>query len=144
MLPIQIGLADSTGTIDPSDLSAAAAASNLQVTRDLPQYWNVSASVSFLPDTKNIPAGVWPVFLVKTLPQGEGGFHLTKHNQPFAEVIAALKAGENVILWPSGRLSRDDEHHDVQHGPSAADAGDVRHPHRPGRRGNDDLARLCL
>jgi hypothetical protein len=32
---------------------------------------------------------VWPVPLVKSLPPGEGGFHMDKHNQPFAKVIAA-------------------------------------------------------
>jgi hypothetical protein len=32
---------------------------------------------------------VWPVQLVKSLPPGEGGFHLDKHNQPYAKVIAA-------------------------------------------------------
>ena len=31
---------------------------------------------------------MWPVQLVKTLPPGEGGFHLDKHNQPYAKVIA--------------------------------------------------------
>jgi hypothetical protein len=58
------------------------------VTRDLPQFWPVQASVQYLPNPKKIPAGVWPVKLVKSLPPGEGGFHLDKHNQPYAEVIA--------------------------------------------------------
>ena len=57
--------------------------------RDLPQYWNVQATVRYLPHARKIPAGVWPVQLVKTLPPGEGGFHLDKHNQPYAKVIAA-------------------------------------------------------
>jgi hypothetical protein len=61
---------------------------NLQVTRDLPQFWAIKASVQYLPSAKKIPAGVWPVKLVKSLPPGEGGFHLDKHNQPYAEVIA--------------------------------------------------------
>jgi hypothetical protein len=30
---------------------------------------------------------MWPVQLVKSLPPGEGGFHVTKHNQPYAKVI---------------------------------------------------------
>jgi len=86
---IQVGLVDTTGSIDPELVQAAAAALNLQVTRDLPQFWNVQAGVQYLPNARKIPAGVWPVRLVKRLPPGEGGFHLDKHNQPYAEVIAA-------------------------------------------------------
>jgi hypothetical protein len=40
-----------------------------------------------LPNKERIPQGVWPVQLVASLPPGEGGFHLTKRNQPFAKVI---------------------------------------------------------
>src|ERR1700722_20947913 len=86
---IQVGLADKTGEIDAGLLQAAAAALNVQVTRDLTQFWNVQASVTYLPNTNKIPVGVWPIFLVKALPPGEGGFHMDKHNQPYAEVIAA-------------------------------------------------------
>ena len=85
---IQVGLVDQTGEIKGTLLQATAAALNIQVNRDLPQFWNVQASVSYLPSASRIPAGVWPVFLVKSLPPGEGGFHLDKHNQPFAKVIA--------------------------------------------------------
>lgn len=85
---IQIGLADKTKEIDPGLLQATAAALNVQVTRDLTQFWNVQATVTALPSASKIPVGVWPVFLVKKLPPGEGGFHMDKHNQPYAEVIA--------------------------------------------------------
>jgi len=94
MLPIQIGLTDVTGTIAVDELAAAAAAFNIQVTRDLAQFWNVSATVEYLPDHTKIPAGVWPVMLVKSLPPDEGGFHLTKHNQPYAKV--AVGAGWSI------------------------------------------------
>jgi hypothetical protein len=85
---IQVGLVDTTGSVNPDLVQAAAAALNLQVTRDLPQFWNVQATVQYLPHATKIPAGVWPVQLVKSLPPGEGGFHLDKHNQPYAKVIA--------------------------------------------------------
>ncbi len=85
---IQIGLMDTTGKIDPGMVQAVAAALNIQVTRDLPQFWNVQAGVQYLPHTTRVPAGVWPVQLVANLPPGEGGFHLDKHNQPYAKVIA--------------------------------------------------------
>jgi len=85
---IQVGLVDTTGKINPDLVQAAAAALNVQVTRDLTQFWNVQATVQYLPSTAKVPSGVWPVQLVASLPPGEGGFHLDKHNQPYAQVIA--------------------------------------------------------
>ena len=87
MLATKVGLVDTTGTVDTQTMAAVAAALNVQVTRDLPKYWPVSASVSYLTDPKKIPQGVWPVQLVKSLPPDEGGFHMTRHNQPYAKVI---------------------------------------------------------
>jgi hypothetical protein len=94
---IQIGLVDKTKTIDPELMQAVATALTIQVTRDLPQFWNVQATVTYEPNANKIPAGVWPVFLVKALPPGEGGFHLDKHNQPYAEVIAKPTSDEWTI-----------------------------------------------
>jgi hypothetical protein len=88
MTNIRIGLVDTTGTLDASLVQAVTAALNTQVTRDLPQFWNVAATVEYLPNHNKIPAGVWPVRLVKSLAPGEGGFHLDKHNQPYADVVA--------------------------------------------------------
>ena len=85
----QVGLVDMTGEIDVDLVHSAALALNLQVTRDLPQFWPVSATVTYLPNPKKIPAGVWPVQLVKTLPPDEGGFHSDRHKQPYAKVIAS-------------------------------------------------------
>jgi hypothetical protein len=85
---IQVGLVDKTGELPPDEVQAAAAALNIQVTRDLTQFWNVQATVLYLANPHKIPASVWPVFLVKTLPPGEGGFHMDAHNQPYAKVIA--------------------------------------------------------
>lgn len=87
----QVGLVDMTGKIDVDLIHSAAIALNLQVTRDLPQFWPVSATVFYLPNPKKIPAGVWPVQLVKTLPPDEGGFHSDKHKQPYAKVIASTE-----------------------------------------------------
>jgi hypothetical protein len=89
MSVIQVGLVDMTGKIDVDLVHSAAIALNLQVTRDLPQFWQVSATVMYLPNPKKVPAGVWPVQLVKTLPPDEGGFHSDKHKQPYAKVIAS-------------------------------------------------------
>lgn len=87
MLVTQIGLMDTTGTIDAQLMETAAAAFNLQVTRDLPQFWPITATVIHLSNPRRVPAGVWPVQLVRELPPGEGGFHLTRHNQPYAKVL---------------------------------------------------------
>ncbi len=97
MLQINVGLVDTTGTVNPETMTAAAAALNVQVTRDLPQYWSISATVSYLTDPHKIPQGTWPVQLVKSLPPGEGGFHMTKHNQPYAKVIVTPGSNEWTI-----------------------------------------------
>jgi hypothetical protein len=89
MSVIQVGLVDMTGQIDVELVQSAAIALNLQVTRDLPQYWPVTATVMYLPNPKKIPVGVWPVQLVNQLPPDEGGFHSDKHKQPFSKVIAS-------------------------------------------------------
>ena len=94
MLPIRIGLVDTTGTVDTGTMAAAAAALNIQVTRDLPQYWLAVAEVGYVPDPNAIPAGVWPVLLVKSLPPEEGGFHLTLNNQPYAQVVVTPGSDE--------------------------------------------------
>lgn len=89
MTVIQVGLVDKTGKLDPDLVQSAAAALNIQVTRDLPQFWPaVHATVLYLPNHKKTPSGVWPVQLVASLPPGEGGYHLDKHNQPYAKVLA--------------------------------------------------------
>jgi hypothetical protein len=88
---------DTTGEVPADTMAAVAAALNVQVTRDLPQFWHINASVSYLPGKKAVPQGIWPVQLVKSLPPGEGGFHLTKHNQPYAKVIVAADSLEWTI-----------------------------------------------
>ena len=87
MSVIQVGLVDTTGKLDATLVDATAAALNIQVMRDLPQFWNVKATVRHLPDANRIPAGVWPVLLVDKLPPHEGGVHLDKNHQPYSLVI---------------------------------------------------------
>jgi len=87
MSVIQVGLVDKTGKLDAKLVQATAASLNVQVMRDLPQYWPVQATVRYLPDPDHLPVGVWPVFLVPSLPPGEGGVHLDKKNQPYSLVI---------------------------------------------------------
>ena len=49
---IQVGLLDKTGELDHGLLHSVAAALNLQVTQDLPQFWNIQGSVSSLPKAR--------------------------------------------------------------------------------------------
>jgi hypothetical protein len=97
MSVIQVGLVDTTGKIDAALVQAAAAALNVQVTRDLPQFWPIQATVRYLPHAAKVPVGVWPVQLVAKLPPGEGGFHMDKHNQPYSKVIASPSSEEWTI-----------------------------------------------
>jgi hypothetical protein len=94
---IQVGLVDKTGKLDPQLLQETAAAVSVQVTRDLSPIWNTQATVQYLPSPHRIPVGVWPVFLVAKLPAGEGGFHLDKKNQPYAEVIGTPDSNDWTI-----------------------------------------------
>jgi hypothetical protein len=87
---VNVVLVDRTRSIDTTLLHAAAIALDQQVTKDLASVWpGISANVSMAPSIKALAPGSWPVFLVKSLPPGEGGFHLDKHNQPYAKVIAS-------------------------------------------------------
>lgn len=97
MSVIQVGLTDTTRSVDKGLMQSAAAAINIQVMRDLPQFWNIHATVRYLPDHKSIPVGVWPVFLKSKLPPGEGGVHLDKKNQPYALVVNTPGSGEWTI-----------------------------------------------
>jgi hypothetical protein len=97
MLQIKIGLTDTTGKVAPEVMTSAAAALNIQVTRDLPQFWDVHATVAYLPDHRKIPQGVWPVQIVDKLPPEEGGFHFTKNNQPYAKIIGTPGSNEWTI-----------------------------------------------
>ena len=94
MLQIRVGLVDTTHTVDNRTMAAAAGALNIQVTRDLPKFWNIDASVEYLPDPRSIPQGVWPVLIVKELPPDEGGFHMTRHNQPYAKIVVTPGSDE--------------------------------------------------
>jgi hypothetical protein len=97
MSVIQVGLVDTTGKLDTQLVAATATALNVQVIRDLPQYWNVSATVQLLQNDRRIPTGIWPVFLVAKLPPGEGGVHLDKNNQPYALVIGTTDSEDWTI-----------------------------------------------
>jgi hypothetical protein len=109
MLPIKVGIVSKTPEVTFEEVSHVANALTMQVSRDFTPIWNVSASVMSYASASHVPAGSWPIFVVPKLPPGEGGFHWTKHKQPFAEVEAggtwSLSASHELIemlVDPSG------------------------------------------
>ncbi|CAM4230475.1 hypothetical protein [Roseateles saccharophilus] len=83
-------LVDLTGTIDPAFLSQVSSALDQQVTRDLATTWSgISAHVKAVSSLSSLRRGDWPVYLVATLPPGEGGYHQDKNKRPYAKVIAS-------------------------------------------------------
>ena len=57
MAIIQVGLVDTTGKLDPELVQSTASALNIQVMRDLPQFWNIQATVTYLPHASKLPVG---------------------------------------------------------------------------------------
>jgi hypothetical protein len=109
MLTRRVALIDETGEISFNDLAKVATAINLQVNRDLGPIWHVRATVSAIEDLDMLPLGVSPIFIVASLPPGEGGVHLTQHRQPYALValgdgwtIAASHECLEMLVDPSG------------------------------------------
>ena len=94
MLTARIGLVDLTGRVDRRLMAAVATAINVQVTRDLAQFWPVRASVVYLSDPALVGPGMWPVTIVHGLGPEEGGCHVGAHNQPFAKVINTREGDE--------------------------------------------------
>lgn len=87
MLPIRLGLASRSSSVQLRDLVSVAAAIGVQIERDLKPIWNVSATISAISDPDAIPLGVWPVYVVDdTGFDGAEGLHLTDDKQPYALV----------------------------------------------------------
>src|SRR5262249_50985958 len=89
MLPIKVALLSQTNAVGFQDLTHVADALSIQATRDLSPIWGISATLTAFNSPRHVPPGYWPIFVVAQLPAGEGGFHWTKHKQPYAEVMAA-------------------------------------------------------
>ena len=105
----RVALIDMTGHIDDVLLTAVAAAIDVQVKRDLAQFWPISATVSALSSPLDIPPGVWPLFIVSRIDDTTAGFHRTRHYQPYAEVedgpgwtLAASHEILEMLVDPSG------------------------------------------
>lgn len=109
MLSIKVALLSRTTQVTLPELAHVANALSIQVAHDFQPIWGVAATVEALGDPHHVPPGYWPIFVVEQLPPGEGGFHWTRHKQPFAEVEAgnswSLSASHELIemlVDPSG------------------------------------------
>jgi hypothetical protein len=105
----RVALIDMTGHIDSAELAKVAAAIDLQVRRDVAQFWPISAIVSTLPSPIGIPPGVWPMFVVSYIDDATAGFHKTRHYQPYGEIedgpgwsLAASHEILEMLIDPSG------------------------------------------
>lgn len=83
----QVALVAQTNKIEFSDLTAAAAAIQKQVSRDVGPVWNINASVDAFETLEDVPLGYWHVLIDDTIPYDAQGIHLNDDNgQPFALV----------------------------------------------------------
>jgi hypothetical protein len=109
MLPIKVALVSKTAQVKFEEVAHVATALTMQVSRDVNPIWGISATVTAFADPQHIPAGYWPIFIVTNLPPTEGGFHWTRHKQPYAMVEAgpswSLPASHELVemlVDPSG------------------------------------------
>ena len=109
MLPTKVAIVSKTNGVTFDELSHVATALTMQVSRDFTPIWGTTATVTAYAHPNQVPPGCWPIFVVAKLPPGEGGFHWTKHKQPYAEVEGgdtwSLSASHELIemlVDPSG------------------------------------------
>lgn len=105
----RIALIDTTGHVLDTEVARVAAAIDVQVRRDLAQFWPISAAIVALPHSNLLLPGMWPVFIVAEAQDNAAGFHKTLHQQPYAEVvyganwsIAASHETLEMLVDPSG------------------------------------------
>jgi hypothetical protein len=100
MRSVEIGLIDTTETVDTRTMAAAVAALNIQVSQHLRQHWGFAPDVTvrLLTKAEPIPREVWPIRLVDKLLQKEGGFHSTTADGPFAKVVVTRDSNDWTIV----------------------------------------------
>jgi PLD-like domain len=85
-LPFQIGIASRSPSVSLAEVVKTTTAINLQISRDFAPIWGVSASVVAISNPDAIDPGIWPIFVQDDIGADAAGFHLTRHNQPYALV----------------------------------------------------------
>lgn len=72
-----IAIISQTAGVDSTDLAAATAAIQRQVTSDFGHIWNVTATVDDFPALHEMPPGYWPVLIKDDIEANAVGVHLT-------------------------------------------------------------------
>jgi hypothetical protein len=108
-MPTTLALIDRTGRADFRDMQTVAIAISTQVQADLARAWSVAGQVVALSDPSQLTPGMSPIYLVDTLPAGEGGVHFDDTGQVYALVeygeawhLAASHEACEMLVDPSG------------------------------------------
>jgi len=87
MLTHHIALVNQTVHINSAELSRVSAALQKQVTRDLSPIWQIQATVDAFENSKDVPAGYWPIFVRDDIHEpGAEGYHTDRNHQPYSLV----------------------------------------------------------
>ena len=101
--------------VDMSEVTQVAAALSIQIARDFTPLWGISATVAAFAKSTDVPVGYWPIYIEdpNKLPQGAGGVHLDRNNQPYALIETgedwSLDASHEcleMLVDPSGNRAR--------------------------------------
>jgi hypothetical protein len=89
-LPRHVALVSKSKSVSFSEISSVAAALNKQVGRDFGPAWGISATVDGFDKLQDVPVDYWPVIILDKLDDpSAGGYHQTKHGEPFSVVLAS-------------------------------------------------------
>jgi hypothetical protein len=77
----------SSKNITLAEVTAVAAALQIQLDRDFEPAWGVHATVAAFDRNEKIPPSYWPMRIVDQ-PVGGLGIHLDRNHQPYAEIMA--------------------------------------------------------
>jgi hypothetical protein len=84
----KVALIDQTTghVVPPGELSQIAAALQQQVDNEFVLAWGVRADISVLAPGDAVPADMWPIKIIDSLPDA-GGVHLDDQGKPYAEAV---------------------------------------------------------
>jgi len=84
-----VGVVSQSRKLKSSDVAAASAAIQKQISRDFGPIWQIDATVSYFEKLTDVPLGYWPVIIKDDInEQGAAGIHLDDNKQPYALVQA--------------------------------------------------------
>lgn len=84
----QVALVSQVPDIASSDLTAVAAALQLQATRDFGPIWGIDATVASFATLEDVPLGSWPVMIRNDINDPSAlGYHQDNNGQPFSLIL---------------------------------------------------------